>query len=1338
MNGRKRKSRSKGIVFLVSFALLFSAFAGVIGASVNDRDDRDGSLGVSSVSGMNVVIEWKDNFGGDGDDVFYGVAATSDGGFVAVGYSMKESFGLNLHNPSGGNSDALIIKYDKDGKIEWKKNFGGYGDDVFRAVTVMPNGNIVAAGSSSEETFGTGDWTGFTGRGGWDATVVVFSEEGNVVWKKNTGGVGDDHYYGVAITYDGNIVAVGSSAAESFQTGDWVNYAGRGGQDAIIVEYEATGQQKRGTYFGGSGIDVFKDVTVLPNGNIVAVGISYSASIGNGNWYGFEAKGHENAVVVVFGKSIYDTIVYKNNFGGIYYNFFYGVAATPDGGFAAVGNSSYYSFNSKDWNGVYAKGGNHDAIIVKYIFDEDSGGFTVEWAYNFGGTRDDSFFGVTVMPDGSIIAVGHNGYDAVAVKYVAGNEGAEVEWALPINESWYERYSFYGVAATENGFAAVGYRESAWIITFDGDGEKKWECHNDGYRGEFSAVAATPDGGFVAVGYSDRFGRGNAGWGGSDALIVKYDKNGKIEWFRNFGGESDDFFRGVAVLPNGNIVAVGTSYEDSFGTGDWTGPQLGDSNMEYGIAVVYDNNGNIVWKDHFGGGGDDYFYGVAATPAGGFAVVGFSYDVSLWIDDGLTDRGSDGIILKFSYAGGKYEMDWVRAFGGESYDYFYGVAVLANGNIVAVGTSYEDSFGTGNWTGIYLGDSNMEYGIAVVYDNNGNIVWKDHFGGGGDDYFYGVAATPDGGFAVVGFSRDVSLWIDDGLTDRESDGIIVKFSYAGGKYEKDWVRAFGGESYDYFYGVAVLPNGNIVAVGYVCVDSFGTGDLTGLTSKGGYYDAIVVVYDSDGNIRQIYNFGGNGIDEFFGVAALSGGGFVAIGSSGGSIGTGDWKGFAANNSMGDPIAVGFVQMCTITFNLNGGAGTAVNYVDVRAGSVLTAPAGTWTKAGYNNDGKWYVDSEGTKEFVFGVTQVNDNITLYLKWIAAAVVMNTVTVANGEFGKPYSYSVSASLEGGAAGAISYHLYGEGVLPPGLALNGSTGVISGTPKDIGEYRFTVLAVSTITNKENKREFTINIAGGYYYWSSHPYDLNKRFASLAQVSASGEYGFLIAVGSFADNLGGALFYLNADLSFRPGATVTWTNGTVNIGDIVTNDGTLIINNVTLNAKHITEIEFMGSGETGKGSIEMTNSKMSAQSIEVNNLKISGNSSIDSDTVTVGTLTSTDADSKLTIEGSLEADSIDFAGSMAIEGDLDVNGDVNAGDISVLGVLSISGDLDAGHVTAGEGTIGGAAYVKSISGSIEAAGGVTIKTDGDDGDNMLIFIVAAAAISALVVGGIVWMKKR
>ena len=433
-----------------------------------------------SVFAQDYHVAWNDNFGGAGDDSFNAVtvAAQRADGFVAVGYSEESSFiNGNWEGVAGkGGMDAIIVSYGTDiqSEILWSENFGGKGNDNFWGVTTIADGYI-AVGQSSVASFGTGDWEDVAGKGGDDAIIVKYDQSGNVVWKKNFGGNGNDFYDAVTIVTDG-IVVVGSSYPESFDNGDWTGVSGKGWVDAIIVKYDYDGNVVWKKNFGGSNYDRYTWVAAASDG-MVAVGLSYSDSFGTGDWEGVTGKGDFDAIIVKYDND--GNVIWKKNFGGSGQDNFISVTAVSDG-YVVAGESWETSFGTGDWTNASGNG-DWDAVIVKYDHDGN-----VVWKKNFGGSSIDIFSAITKVPDG---------YVAVGSSYIYNNDG---DWT------------------------------------------------------------------------------GIMGKGGRDATMVKYDTAGNLVWKKNFGGSGYDDFIWVCEV-YGGFIAMGNSGpdyisgEDSFGTGDWTG-----------------------------------------------------------------------------------------------------------------------------------------------------------------------------------------------------------------------------------------------------------------------------------------------------------------------------------------------------------------------------------------------------------------------------------------------------------------------------------------------------------------------------------------------------------------------------------------------------------------------------------------------------------------------------------------------------------------------------------------------------------------------------------------------
>ncbi|MEK6303287.1 MAG: ice-binding family protein [Acidobacteriota bacterium] len=105
-----------------------------------------------------------------------------------------------------------------------------------------------------------------------------------------------------------------------------------------------------------------------------------------------------------------------------------------------------------------------------------------------------------------------------------------------------------------------------------------------------------------------------------------------------------------------------------------------------------------------------------------------------------------------------------------------------------------------------------------------------------------------------------------------------------------------------------------------------------------------------------------------------------------------------------------------------------------------------------------------------VTMDTNSVTVCAGAIACPVItVNPATLPNGVVGTPYSQTVSA-----VGGTAPYTFaVSSGALPNGLTLNGTTGVISGTPTAAGTFNFTITATDT-NGCPGSRPYSIAMAG------------------------------------------------------------------------------------------------------------------------------------------------------------------------------------------------------------------------------------------------------------------------
>ena len=91
------------------------------------------------------AIQWTRTMGGTGYDKASSVIQTTDGGYVLGGYT--SSYGA-------GGDDMYIVKLNSSGTLLWSKTVGGTGDEQAQSVAKSTDGGFVAAGYTS--SFGTG------------------------------------------------------------------------------------------------------------------------------------------------------------------------------------------------------------------------------------------------------------------------------------------------------------------------------------------------------------------------------------------------------------------------------------------------------------------------------------------------------------------------------------------------------------------------------------------------------------------------------------------------------------------------------------------------------------------------------------------------------------------------------------------------------------------------------------------------------------------------------------------------------------------------------------------------------------------------------------------------------------------------------------------------------------------------------------------------------------------------------------------------------------------------------------------------------------------------------
>ena len=256
-----------------------------------------------------------------------------------------------------------------------------------------------------------------------------------------------------------------------------------------------------------------------------------------------------------------------------------------------------------------AKGSKTANMLVGKL---DASGNTI-WERTYTGNGNEYAAGIALLPNGRLAVAGvprdssRNRSKMRLVKIGAnGNISRELTFDTAITNR------FGALAALADGGLAVATsttyqrdHHDLWILRLDRSGKQVWGNAFGGQRNEYAdAIVALKDGGFLVA------GRIEGGRGSSDEIqIIKLDGSGNPVWERTFSGIESDGVKSLAVLPDGTIVAAGSTR--SGGAGDYNA-----------WLLKLDPLGNQIWESSFGGNKNQHANALGVLPNGGLVVVG--------------------------------------------------------------------------------------------------------------------------------------------------------------------------------------------------------------------------------------------------------------------------------------------------------------------------------------------------------------------------------------------------------------------------------------------------------------------------------------------------------------------------------------------------------------------------------------------------------------------------------------------------------------------------------------------------------------------------------------------
>jgi hypothetical protein len=233
--------------------------------------------------------EWHAYAGGPGKDYSFDIIETADGSFLAVGtYSGFHRY--STFEFTDTHSDLLISKISASGEIIWENQYGGNENELGRQIKQGPNGNFYVIGSTQSAGFGS-----------FDMYLLKIDPNGNELWSKNYGNIGFDYGSSLDIDPSGAIYIAGTTNTDTltFKT------------DIAVLKTDLQGNEIWSLTLGGSASDYGNFIRSTPDGGCAIIGNSKSFGMGGDDIF-FIKLSSNGLIEPLLGSNESSMLVYPN------------------------------------------------------------------------------------------------------------------------------------------------------------------------------------------------------------------------------------------------------------------------------------------------------------------------------------------------------------------------------------------------------------------------------------------------------------------------------------------------------------------------------------------------------------------------------------------------------------------------------------------------------------------------------------------------------------------------------------------------------------------------------------------------------------------------------------------------------------------------------------------------------------------------------------------------------------------------------------------------------------------------------------------------------------------
>jgi hypothetical protein len=457
------------------------------------------------------------------------------------------------------HSKSLVI----DPVLSYSTFLGGSDMDYANGIAVDASGNAYVTGYTASVDFPVVNAAQSSPGGGtcsedgtatpcFDAFVSKLNSTGTaLIYSTYLGGSDEDYGAGIAVDSSGDAYVAGYTYSTDFPVQNALQPNNAGGVDAFVTELSPDGASLiYSTYWGGSLDDVGTGIAVDSNDNAYLSGYTestefpvtpgaFQTTYGNGAHHGFVVKFNSGGTQVG----------YSTYIGGSGDDYIYAAAVDSAGDAYVTGATNSTNFPTlnafqPNFSGGQCGGANAFACFDAFVAKLNPAGSALLFSTYLGGSGSDYGYAIAL--------------DSSANAYVTGYTTSK---DFPTTSGAFERvfggsYDVF-VAKLNSSGSTLGYStylggsgtQVAYGIAVDSNGSAYMTGYN--YGGNFPT--ANP------------LQAQNAGY--YDAFVSVLNPTGSFLVFSTYlGGTQDDFGRGIALDPSGNVYVVGATFSTDFPT----------------------------------------------------------------------------------------------------------------------------------------------------------------------------------------------------------------------------------------------------------------------------------------------------------------------------------------------------------------------------------------------------------------------------------------------------------------------------------------------------------------------------------------------------------------------------------------------------------------------------------------------------------------------------------------------------------------------------------------------------------------------------------------------------